>query len=593
MQNAPMAPDPEVATLGKQYAGQGAGMLKAVELQQAVKDGEKFANRWLRVVLFAELTVMLVGIPGLLVGNGLAILHKIQSGEFTAQEIFLSEFWLVEIAITFMQVQMVVALFAVPATHTKVVGYACISLIFFQPFCGGPFCYFFHPFFVTDWSTVLINICMAWCPLGGFWLINGLFYQPPTVTLRMMQQAVAFFFTTVMVLGAAVIVQLKDLAATGELQGSEFEVARLLATSIAWYPVTAIIAVACVSSRAKVAFRRAFIRLYSKLDAGFDYSKFATGSTIAAMIGPGSYCRHFEESMALLHCVSMADITREEIFEKTPNPKCFDKATPAEFNEIDFFLSHSWSDDPESKWLAMQELRAEFIAQHGREPKVWLDKYCIDQTDIQNQVKRLPFSVIASQKFCILLGPSYVTRAWCLLELFMFLSAREAGIFKDDDVSIKNLDELGRTSFIKDFDSANAMCYVEGDRQRIFATIDSAADGKTGFDMVVHSFADELNRGEESPMSRRVSRLKRMHTIGTHSTGDSATSLPEFSEYSAASDRSMWSERSERSERSPAACGASASAPTAAPPPTTAPAPPSLTPARSARATRVGFSEML
>lgn len=32
---------------------------------------------------------------------------------------------------------------------------------------------------------------------------------------------------------------------------------------------------------------------------------------------------------------------------------------------------------------ALQQWRAAFKAQHQREPRLWIDKYCIDQTDIE------------------------------------------------------------------------------------------------------------------------------------------------------------------------------------------------------------------
>ena len=48
--------------------------------------------------------------------------------------------------------------------------------------------------------------------------------------------------------------------------------------------------------------------------------------------------------------------------------QCFQKSRLCAFREIDYFISHSWSDDAEDKWLAMQRLRTTFVLKNGREP---------------------------------------------------------------------------------------------------------------------------------------------------------------------------------------------------------------------------------
>ena len=39
-------------------------------------------------------------------------------------------------------------------------------------------------------------------------------------------------------------------------------------------------------------------------------------------------------------------------------------------------------------------------------------------------VRRLPIYVVACSKFVVLLGPSFATRCWCMLELFVFHSVQ-------------------------------------------------------------------------------------------------------------------------------------------------------------------------
>jgi hypothetical protein len=51
---------------------------------------------------------------------------------------------------------------------------------------------------------------------------------------------------------------------------------------------------------------------------------------------------------------------------------------------IDFFLSHSWSDNAPAKWKVLESVKAKFLEQNGRLPTFWLDKVCIDQSNIDD-----------------------------------------------------------------------------------------------------------------------------------------------------------------------------------------------------------------
>jgi hypothetical protein len=96
----------------------------------------------------------------------------------------------------------------------------------------------------------------------------------------------------------------------------------------------------------------------------------------------------------------------------------------------DYFLSHSWYDNPEAK---MEALRAEvkrFRRKHpGRTPTFWLDKVCIDQSNISDGLKVLPINIMASRQLLVLFGDTYVERLWCVWEMMTicFLSDNEVG----------------------------------------------------------------------------------------------------------------------------------------------------------------------
>lgn len=50
---------------------------------------------------------------------------------------------------------------------------------------------------------------------------------------------------------------------------------------------------------------------------------------------------------------------------------------------------------------------------------MWLDKYCVNQDSLQNDLRCLPLFLGGCKELVVLCGPSYLDRMWCVLELFM------------------------------------------------------------------------------------------------------------------------------------------------------------------------------
>ena len=89
---------------------------------------------------------------------------------------------------------------------------------------------------------------------------------------------------------------------------------------------------------------------------------------------------------------------------------------------VDFFISHSWTDDAAAKWRALQLVATDFISQHKRKPTFWLDKACIDQYNVEDGLAVLPLNVMACEKMLILCGNTYPERLWCAWEICTLLS---------------------------------------------------------------------------------------------------------------------------------------------------------------------------
>ena len=105
----------------------------------------------------------------------------------------------------------------------------------------------------------------------------------------------------------------------------------------------------------------------------------------------------------------------------TPDPELFKLAKPAEYGQVDWFVSHSWREDADAKYDALQEARARFREEHKRDPVIWLDKFCIDQRSIEENLMCLPVFLAGCNQLFILCGETYLERLWCMLELFVFI----------------------------------------------------------------------------------------------------------------------------------------------------------------------------
>lgn len=130
------------------------------------------------------------------------------------------------------------------------------------------------------------------------------------------------------------------------------------------------------------------------------------------------------EAISNLRCIAWEDIDRE-LMSTSSAPtsddlnNLFERSRPLRRGEkIDFFMSHSWRDDAEQKFSALERVVAHFKKKNGRFPTFWLDKVCIDQRSIQDGLKVLPININACDKVLVLCGATYPHRLWCVWELF-------------------------------------------------------------------------------------------------------------------------------------------------------------------------------
>jgi len=146
--------------------------------------------------------------------------------------------------------------------------------------------------------------------------------------------------------------------------------------------------------------------------------------------------------------VSADKLLQRDMADSDPNPALSTLISKGRLGEVDAFVSHSWTDDADLKWKALQDWREKFKQEHqGREPKLWIDKYSIDQNNVDDSLACLPVYLAGCRKLLILCGGTYLNRLWCLVEIFIFLQMGG----ELDNLEVRLLDEHLKTSMLNSF----------------------------------------------------------------------------------------------------------------------------------------------
>eukprot|EP00931_Biecheleriopsis_adriatica_P020423 TRINITY_DN13653_c0_g1_i2.p2 TRINITY_DN13653_c0_g1~~TRINITY_DN13653_c0_g1_i2.p2 ORF type:complete len:290 (+),score=34.47 TRINITY_DN13653_c0_g1_i2:805-1674(+) len=163
-------------------------------------------------------------------------------------------------------------------------------------------------------------------------------------------------------------------------------------------------------------------------------------------------------------------------------------ATPALLGCVDAFVSHSWSDNSGSKEESLEQWARQFRADHGREPTLFIDKYCIDQTDIARSLSCLPIFVAGCNKFLVLFGNTYLQRLWCIVEVFIFLELGRSlddlviCFIGDSDVAKAELMEA-----VASFAPNEAKCSFAKDTERLQKVLEAGSQGLEGLKSFVQA----------------------------------------------------------------------------------------------------------
>lgn len=230
-----------------------------------------------------------------------------------------------------------------------------------------------------------------------------------------------------------------------------------------------------------------------------------------------------------------------------PDPSLAALTEPCLIGQCDAFISHSWHDPATTKRVALDSWSNTFKTKHGREPRVWLDKFCVvrtpipqqprnariltpclmlacsrsvrrrraqDQTNIGNSLAALPVFLAGSDTLLICYGASYTTRLWCVVELFVFVAMGG----KEEDVQLlpvraasgvgegggrrRSTGEAAQLPGFDTFDARKAQCFLEADRERLLTFVEAGFESLDAFNARVCSMLAAA--AEKHPVNRAL-----------------------------------------------------------------------------------------
>jgi len=223
----------------------------------------------------------------------------------------------------------------------------------------------------------------------------------------------------------------------------------------------------------------------------------AGAAGIASLVGNCSPRKALIESALRFRAISLGDLPFEsfQISSIGESGRLFEQAFNIKLGTCDAFISHSWHDNPHVKWEALQQWRSDFIVKNRREPVVWFDKASIDQNNIEDDLRCLPIFLYGCKELVILCGTTYLSRLWCIVEIFTFVHMGgevdrirlvpliRNGHEHEDEAAI-------REAFIH-FDAEQCECFDANDKDRMLTIIYAAFGDMIGFNNAVRDIIEQ------------------------------------------------------------------------------------------------------
>eukprot|EP00400_MALV-I_sp_L67-5_P000590 gene590-1009_t len=213
-----------------------------------------------------------------------------------------------------------------------------------------------------------------------------------------------------------------------------------------------------------------------------------SAAAVAAMLGGRDASLSLNLAKSRFRSINFADLSEKDFLQNVEKEgeknTLFSKTKIIELGECDAFVSHSWSDCGVARFRELAIWAEDFKKEHGRFPELWIDKCCIDQTDISNDLLCLPVFAAGCQKLLILAGRTYTERLWCIVEVFVFL--RMGGDLERMTVlPIELENEEEAQQMFSSVDASNCKCHSESDRQKLLAVVEQGFGNFESFNQIL------------------------------------------------------------------------------------------------------------
>jgi len=262
---------------------------------------------------------------------------------------------------------------------------------------------------------------------------------------------------------------------------------------VLWLTAAACILMSAIATpRNRARIQRAFGRLASRGEA----QQAAAVAALVGRLGPAKALALAKRNF----CGIAFNVLAEEDFLSSGDTGLHERTAKAALGKVDVFLSHSWHDDAAIKWRTLQAWAATFQGEQRRAPSIWLDKACIDQTKIDENLACLPVYLAGCQELLVLAGPTYVRRLWCVVELYTFLKmggslerVQVVGLVGAEAGGQGDARAALRESFAT-FAARNAECFKSEDRERLLGVIEAGFGLLDDFDLLVRHLLSTRRR---------------------------------------------------------------------------------------------------
>jgi len=136
----------------------------------------------------------------------------------------------------------------------------------------------------------------------------------------------------------------------------------------------------------------------------------------------------------------------------------------------------------------LQAWRSEFSAENSHEPRLWIDKYCLDQRNVRANLQCLPVFLAGCERLLVVLGETYLGRLWCLVELFVFLQMGAS----HSQLTVRKMQD-GRLSAatIQTFDARNARCFADAERDLLLGMMEASFASLDNFSRAIRRILED------------------------------------------------------------------------------------------------------